>query len=259
MSWHPEIERALAELRADSEEQASDAAAALGWLVREEGPERLSEGRLQEFLWSVLPSKFLMPVDFQVEVAAALARALEVLGLPRYAEVCRDPRVEQILRAWERSDTAGIEATRRAFDSSSVEPPDAGDLRWGTIMGSWESRAMEELSAALELAAQTGEVRRTGRGSKEERRAFAWEWIGSPRPGFEPLSPYERVMGDGWIPGAAHGRPGGRSSSPWPRSSYPRWLRRMHPEPSCGDSSGCFGRSETAWPSRQPATSTAYS
>jgi hypothetical protein len=97
MSWHPEIERALAELRADSEDEASDAAAALGWLVGEEGPERLSEGRLQEFLWSVLPSKFLMPLESQLEVATALARALDVLGLPRYAEVCRDPRVEHIL------------------------------------------------------------------------------------------------------------------------------------------------------------------
>lgn len=194
MSWHQEIERALAELRADSEEQASDAAAALGWLVGEEGPERLSEGRLQEFLWSVLPSRFLMPIEFQLGVAVALARALDALGLHRYADVCRDPRVEEILRAWERSETAGIEATRRALASSSVEPPDVGDLHWGAVMGSWESRALEELSAALELAVQAGEVRRAGRGSKEARRAFAWEWMQKPRPGFEPMSPYEWVV-----------------------------------------------------------------
>jgi hypothetical protein len=84
MTWHPDIDRALASLRTESEEAAAnDASAALGWLVGEHGPALLNEARLQEFLWYVLPAKFLMPVEDQLGVAEALGRVLDLQAVDR--------------------------------------------------------------------------------------------------------------------------------------------------------------------------------
>src|SRR2546426_12561739 len=99
MSWDPAIEEALEAIRGESEEAAGDAAAAFGWLIGEQGPEGLSEARLQEFLWSVIPRKFMVPLDDQHGVALALGRAMEILGLPRYAELCRSAQTMEVLRA----------------------------------------------------------------------------------------------------------------------------------------------------------------
>ncbi|MBA3631077.1 MAG: hypothetical protein H0W55_15650 [Actinobacteria bacterium] len=71
-------------------------------------------------------------------MADALGRLLEMVGLARYAAICRSETTRQCIKAWE--ERRGFVAYRAAQKASGVEPPDVGELTWGTYFG-WEENA----------------------------------------------------------------------------------------------------------------------
>jgi hypothetical protein len=77
------VAAALGRLRAEDERVAGDAEAALGSLTWDDG--------LQTFLWYELPRKWLTDLEGKLDIAASLGRLLELVGLPRYAAICRGP------------------------------------------------------------------------------------------------------------------------------------------------------------------------
>ena len=86
---HPEIGRVRRQMESRWPEEAGDAQAALEWLVGDAGPAALTQHGLQEFLWYYLPAKWMTDAAHHHRVALHLARALELLGMPRYAALCR--------------------------------------------------------------------------------------------------------------------------------------------------------------------------
>lgn len=125
------IAEAIEKLAAENPEAAQDAAAALDWLTAGEGVSVLTQERLQHFLWYGLPMKWLTDTDHHRRVVDALARACDLLGLTRYAQLCRSETTAQVLDAYGRSDAEGKKAFRRADLASGIQPPDIDVLAWG--------------------------------------------------------------------------------------------------------------------------------
>ncbi len=170
MADDPMIAEVLATLAAEDSDAAQDAKAALGWLTAGEGLSVLTQERLQHFLWYGLPMKWLSDTDHHRQVAAALGRAFDLLGLPRYAALCRSQTTAEILDAYERSDAEGKKAFRKADLASGIRPPDVDALEWGSIMGPEESTAISSTAEFLELAVAGGDLVPRSRGWKQRQQ-----------------------------------------------------------------------------------------
>jgi hypothetical protein len=82
--------------------------AALGSLTWDQGLQAIIQHGLQTFLRYELPRKWLTDLDGKLHIAASLERLLELVGLPRYAAICRGPEIAAVLQAYERSDQEGF-------------------------------------------------------------------------------------------------------------------------------------------------------
>ena len=116
----PVIADAIAKLEAEDAGAAREAEAALDWLTAGEGLEVLTQERLQHFLWYGLPMKWLTDTDHHRRIVDALARAFELLGLSRYAALCRSETTAEVLDAYERSDAEGKKAFHKADLASGI-------------------------------------------------------------------------------------------------------------------------------------------
>lgn len=153
-------------------EGARSAQSAFEWMGWEgEEPLFLRRYDVQLFVWYVLPRKFLAGLDDKRAVAAALAGTLERLGgqAAGYAEVCRSPETDDLLRAWEAEDPAAWERFRELLDGSGIEPPDTDLLAWGGVMGLEEARVREQVATALEEAIEVGELTPGARGFRRRQ------------------------------------------------------------------------------------------
>src|SRR5260370_40415717 len=100
---------------------ARAAHSALEWMGWEgEGRLLLRRYDVQLFVWYTLPRKFLTTLEHKREAADALACTLERLGgrAAGYAEVCRSPETDELLRAWETEDPAAWRRFRGLLASS---------------------------------------------------------------------------------------------------------------------------------------------
>jgi len=144
----------------------------MGW----EGEEPLCLRRydVQLFVWYVLPRKYLVGLDDKEAVAAALAKTLERLGgqAASYAEVCRAPETQRLLRAWEAEDPAAPRTFRKLLDDPGIEPPDTDQLAWGSVMGFEEARVREQVATALEEAIESGSLAPGASGVREALTGF---------------------------------------------------------------------------------------
>ncbi|MGE3834533.1 MAG: hypothetical protein AB7H43_07085 [Acidimicrobiia bacterium] len=177
----PVIADAIAKLEAEDAGAARDAEAALDWLTAGEGLELLTQERLQHFLWYGLPMKWLTDSDHHRRVVDALARAFDLLGVPRYAALCRSETTAVVLDAYERSHAEGKSAFRKADLASGIRPPDIDELDWGSVMGMVESDALSSTAELLELAVATGELVPGARGSKQQQEALVRAHLTTPR------------------------------------------------------------------------------
>jgi hypothetical protein len=176
------VAEALERLRAEDERLGGDAEAALNSLAWDEGLETITQYSLQTFLWYELPCKWMTDLDGKRHLAMALGRLLDLVGLPRYAAICRSPETEAVLAAYERDDREGLAAFRRAEERSGLHPPDLPELTWGPVMGMREAGAFWSAAAALELAVAGGELRPGSRGWRAVQQAIVRRHLAAARP-----------------------------------------------------------------------------
>jgi hypothetical protein len=194
------VAAALGRLRAEDERVAGDAEAALGSLTWDEGLQAITQHGLQTFLWYELPRKWLTDLEGKLHIAASLGRLLELVGLPRYAAICRGPETAAVLQAYERSSREGFRVFRRAQERSGVEPPDLPRsplwFTWGPGMGEREAGAFFSVAAALELAVAGGELRPGARGWRAAQQAVARRHLTARRPELDGRSWLEVVAAE---------------------------------------------------------------
>jgi hypothetical protein len=171
---------ALETLAREDPAVASDAKAALRWLTSGGGLEAISQLRLQEFLWHVLPSSWPLTSTGQLSVARALGRLLSLAGLERYAGVCTGEDTTRVIAAYGESLAAGLIAYEEAVDASRILPPDTDLLAWGSTRGPEEQTAYETCAAAIELAITAGEVKVGASGWKTKRASLVDRWLMTP-------------------------------------------------------------------------------
>jgi len=154
----PEVAAVLAKLAGQDAAATEDARAALEWIAGNQGPTLITQQRIQNFCWYDLPVKWLVDLDDKLRVVAALAQALDLLQLPRYAAICRSGTTREVLGAYETSIAHGKAAFRRAATASGVMPPDLPDFQWGPAMGWEEASAWSSTAEFLEVAVASGEL-----------------------------------------------------------------------------------------------------
>jgi hypothetical protein len=175
------IAGAIATLEAEDGDAARDAEAALDWLTAGEGLGVLTQERLQHFLWYGLPMKWLTDTDHHRRVVDALAQAFDLLGLPRYAALCRSETTAEMLDAYERSEAEGKKAFRKADLASGLHPPAIEGLEWGSVMGMTESGALSSVAELLELTVAGGELVPGARGWKRRQEELVRAHLSTPR------------------------------------------------------------------------------
>ena len=199
---------ALETLAREDPAVASDARAALRWLTSGGGLEVISQLRLQEFLWHVLPSSWPLSPVGQLAVARALGRLLTLAGLERYADTCASTETERIITAYDASLADGITSYQRAVEGSHVAPPDTDLLAWGSAKGPEEQAAYEACAAAIELAVSSGDLKPGTSGWRTKQATLVDRWLTSADLGADTLLgkiSAERI--DEW----AHGHPSDRA------------------------------------------------
>jgi len=141
------------------------------------------EGPVQDWLWYRVPTKYLTDeVGYMTRLAEAAAELFDELGLHAYASVCRSDVTAGVHAAFDRSDSAGRTAMRKAMQGSGVEPPDLDDFEWGQVMGIGESAARSAAEDALESAIVAGEFVVGGRGWRQRQREVAATTLDSDHP-----------------------------------------------------------------------------
>jgi hypothetical protein len=190
------IAGALERLRAEDERLGGDAEAALNSLTWDEGLETITQCGLQRFLWYELPRKWMTDFEGKRHLAMALGRLLELLGLPRYAAICRSPETDAVLEAHERGGREGFAAFRRAEERSGVHPPDLPELTWGPVMGMQEAGAFWSTAAALELAIAGGQLRPGSRGWRGAQQMIARRHLAAARAELDDRTWLEVVLGE---------------------------------------------------------------
>ena len=187
---------ALARLRAEDERLGGDAEAALNSLTWDEGLQTITQYGLQRFLWYELPRKWMTDLQGKRHLAMALGRLLDLVGLPRYAAICRSPETDAVLEAHERGGREGFAALRRAEERSGVHPPELPELTWGPVMGMQEAGAFWSTAAALELAVAGGELRPGSRDWRGAQQAIARRHLAAARAELDGRTWLEVVLGE---------------------------------------------------------------
>ncbi|MCK2245416.1 MULTISPECIES: hypothetical protein [unclassified Crossiella] len=175
------IEAALAELAATNPTMAEDARTAVESLTVGQGLEVLSLHGVADFLWYQLPVKWLSDIEDKRQIAAALGRLFERVGLPRYATICAAPVTATILDTYDQQgESAGLAAYQRALAASGVQPPEVpGLLTWGTMLGTEEASAYWAMTERLELALAAGEYTPGTRGWRSTAQRITAEFLTS--------------------------------------------------------------------------------
>lgn len=130
----------------------------------------------------------------KLEIAESLARLLDLLEMPRYAEICRSDANAGILRAFDQGRGKAQGAVLTADSSSGIRLPDLPDLVWGAFKGEWESEVYAELSQILEMAVTAGDLKPGTRGWKVRQRELVLEHLDSPQAVLADRTPRQMVL-----------------------------------------------------------------
>ncbi len=202
------VEQALAALGRVESHAAADARLAWDALTAGEGPESLTQWRLQQYCWEELPGTWLsagLASGSHWRVARALATLLDALGLERYAAIAGGQTTREVIAASEQSPERGRVLARRAAQRSGIEPPSTELLTWGAIMGPAEGYALEAAAGTLELAVAAGELVPGARGWRDRQAELTAAMLSTPRRELGGQTPYERILDERlgrWVRGA---------------------------------------------------------
>jgi hypothetical protein len=178
---HQVIGAALALLAVEDPAAADDAQAVLEWIAGDYGLELVTQHRVQNFCWYELPVKWMTGPGGHARVVAALARAFDLLQMPRYAAICRSATTRDILAAYQAGTEKGTAAFRRAVTASGITPPDLPGFTWGAGMGSHEAGAWTSATELLELAVASGDLVPGARGWKARQQELVRAHLDAPR------------------------------------------------------------------------------
>jgi len=181
------------------EQSRSNARAAIGSMVGDQGLDVLTQTDLQTFLWYTLPAKYLIETAEHHEIAWSLGDALRNAGLDRYAEFCRSVQTHLIIDAYAASRKEGFAAFRKAVESSGIDPPDTDLIQWGPVMGPAEGAVRDRLSSRLEQLIVAGELTPSVRGWKKVAQHLTVDFLSSEGPdGRRPFAVVEAERIDSW-------------------------------------------------------------
>ncbi len=178
-----QIAAALAKLAEQDAAAAEEARAALEWIAGEPGLAFITQERIQGFCWYELPEKWFVDLDEKLQVVTALAEALDLLQLPRYAAICRSGTTREILDAYEVSTADGKAAFRRAAAASGITPPDLPEFEWGAVMGLEEASARSSTADFLEVAVASGDLIPGRPGWKARQKELVRAHLNVPQAG----------------------------------------------------------------------------
>lgn len=139
---------------------------ALGWehTAQAHPDEMMTQYDVQVFLWGMLPAWLRDPGDVPITdwrpVAEAAADFFTTLGQPRYAQLCRSDRTEQILEASVVDDARYRELFVEAVRDSGVVPPHGLRIEWldENVRGPIEATLHTTITRVLEQAIVNGEL-----------------------------------------------------------------------------------------------------
>lgn len=152
--------------------------------------ERVTRYDVQGVCWGALPNLLRRPDAAAVlgdrhTVAALLAELLELLGYPRYAELCLNATTAKILDAADDVDACTALAAT-AWKTSGVEPPNTTILTWAQVRGPVEQALHAGTGRLLEEAIDDGFIDLTRQDADLRRAALTMKVLSSPaenRPG----------------------------------------------------------------------------
>lgn len=176
----PAITQALATLALTDSAAANLAGTALTWVAGGGGAGRITQERVQRFLWYDLPIKLRPTPEGREATTGALASALDLLGLPRYAEICRSETTKRVHAAYAEAPHGGLMAFREANLASGIYPQDLPEFRWGATLGVEEARTLTGVQDFLELAVASGELDPGSRDWKRKQRKLVRTYLNAP-------------------------------------------------------------------------------
>jgi len=173
---------AIAEMAKDDPDAATLAGGVYDWLTGEDGVEAITLANVQRFAWYDVSVKWLIEDAERWDVLAAGATLFDMLGLDRYASVLRSPQTAEIVATHERSHDEGLQAFKKAFKASGINPPDVDDLEWGERSAIEEASAHDVIMGSLERAMDDGSMIPGTRGWRTTAKAITTEGLDSPHP-----------------------------------------------------------------------------
>jgi hypothetical protein len=218
------VEQALAALGRAGPDLAEDARAAWESLTGGDGPEAVTQWRLQRFCWDELNRTWIVDAPHRWRVAQALAALLDALGMQRYAEIARGETTRQILLTGDQAPDRGRTVVRRAMQRSGIEPPDTELLTWGAVMGPREAEAQEMVADRLELSVAAGELLPGTRGWRDQQAEVTIDVLMTRRGDLGGDSLYDGILDerlDHWIRGPRSTTRGGLLAPLEPRLREP--------------------------------------
>lgn len=191
-----EARRSFAVLEARSGRALQDAEAAvqaLTWRDSDDEPVVVARHTLQRFLWYELPRKWVAPPEDLVAIARALGAFLDEAGASGFAEVCRHPDTERMIRA-------EAEGWLDLMEASGVEPPDTALLQWSDLMGVEEATRRDDAAVFLEEAIDRGELVPGAPGWRERQAELMERHLTAPGDGgVTPLEAIRAERMEGWL------------------------------------------------------------
>lgn len=176
----PAIAQALDAMAAEDPATANLAGTALGIVTAGGGAGRITQERVQRFLWYDLPIKMRPTDETRAEITAALATALDLLELPRYAQICRSDTTRKVHQAYTENPQVGLMAFREANLASGIYPPDLPEFKWGAAMGLEEAMILSGVQDYLELAVASGELEPGSKDWKRKQRKLVRTYLNAP-------------------------------------------------------------------------------
>ncbi len=197
------VEQALAALGRAEPDLVDDARAAWESLTGGDGPEAVTQWRVQRFCWEQLPRARAEDPAARWRTAQALAGLFDALGMPRYAAIARGDTSRDVLLAGDAPDR-GRSLVRRAMQRSGIEPPDTELITWGSAMGPIEAHTRELVADRLEMALAVGDLQPGARGWRDHQADISIAVLTTPVPGLHGSAPYEGILDerlDEWVRG----------------------------------------------------------
>lgn len=189
-------------MAAEDPDAANLAGTALTWVTAGGGAGRITQERVQRFLWYDLPIKLAPSPEVRAEITAALATVLDLLGLPRYAEICRSDTTRKVHEAYRENPQVGLFAFREANLASGIYPQDLPEFRWAAAMGVEEAKILTGVQDFLELAVASGELVPGARDWKRRQRKLVRTYLKAPNfqlGGQTPLDVMNTERIQNWI------------------------------------------------------------